>query len=136
MSVLGSIFLVLLGLAVVWFADWPVKLFYDWARKLTDLPHRDYSNPTIAVERRFTGTFERLLAFGLVLMLQDTESIAVILAAWLGAKLAANWERRSLVDLSQEEARDVRGSTLVALMTGIVSVGFGLLAGVIARCGL
>lgn len=59
----------------------------------------------------------------------DVEQVGVILIAWTTAKLAANWQRREKAD------REVRARTLVALLTGILSLGFGILGGAIAKYG-
>ena len=54
-----------------------------------------------------------------------------LLAIWTGAKLAASWHRFPVT--SDEAGRQVRAGTMVALIAGIVSVGIGVLVGLIAR---
>jgi ABC-type dipeptide/oligopeptide/nickel transport system permease subunit len=48
----------------------------------------------------------------------------------MAAKLAANWQRREEADYG------VRANTLIALMAGTLSLGIGVLGGLIARCAL
>jgi hypothetical protein len=48
----------------------------------------------VGVPPEITGTFERLLAFGLFFF--DAPDAYTILALWIGAKLASNWPRRSI----------------------------------------
>ena len=81
-----------------------------------------------------TGTFERLLAFILVLSISFDKAVTA-LGIWLGLKLAANWQA---MPKDEKTSREVRVGTLTALMAGVVSVGLGVIAGLIARwgCGL
>jgi hypothetical protein len=65
------------------------------------------------------GAFERLVAFALVYF--HVKDAPTILALWIGAKLAANWQRRDAGDKT-EEARQLRARTFIALMVGTVSV--------------
>ena len=75
------------------------------------------------------GTFERVLGFGLVYF--HVDAAPTLLALWIGAKFAANWQRRE-VTLNDTE-REIRVQTFVALMTGMLSVTIGAAAGEIAR---
>jgi hypothetical protein len=74
------------------------------------------------------GTFERLLAFFLV-WLVPAERAGIILLAWMTAKLAANWQRREDAD------QEIRARTLIALITGTLSLSFGVVGGAIAKHG-
>ena len=126
-----GILLFILGLAVIWYPHYPVKWFYDWVRRESNLPERDENDANVSVPHRIIGTFERLLAFTLVA--GNVEAAYTILLAWMAAKLAANWQRRPDAE-GDLTSRDVRAATLVALMTGALSLAFGVLGGTIARC--
>jgi ABC-type Fe3+ transport system permease subunit len=76
------------------------------------------------------GCFERILAF--VLVLFDVPSAGTLLAAWIGAKLAANWQRYPSNE-TNEFGREYRVQTFVALIAGVVSVGLGCLVGLVLR---
>jgi hypothetical protein len=118
-----GVLLFTLGLAVALFAHFPVKWFLDWVRRKSEV-----DPPTgKRVPNWITGTFERLLAFVLVIAVSQIEQVTLILLAWLGAKLAANWQRAPYDELA-------RVYTISALMAGTLSVGLGVLGGVIARC--
>jgi hypothetical protein len=69
------------------------------------------------------------MAYGLVLFC--VPDAYTILAAWIGAKLAASWQRLPVE--TYEDGRRVRAGTLVALMAGIVSVALGALAALAVR---
>jgi len=70
-----------------------------------------------------------LFALGLF----DVRDAALILAAWLGAKLAANWQRYPADEEDMEQNREVRVGHLVALIVGVVSVAFALIVGLAVR---
>jgi small-conductance mechanosensitive channel len=99
-------------------------------RLLSGLP-RTRERRDIAVPPLLTGMFERLLAFTLFYLGND--NAFAVLGLWIGAKLAANWQRRSIEGLVAEKGRAVRVYTLIALMAGILSVGIGAVAGSLAR---
>ena len=78
----------------------------------------------IGIPSSVTGTFERLLAFGLVYLC--VPEAGTILAFWIGGKLASNWQRI-------RADRAARVQTMAALITGTVSVIVGAVAGAIVR---
>jgi hypothetical protein len=135
-------FQVVFGAALALLAHWPVMLFVDGIRSASDVP-TDRRGPTPpgvpreGVPPEITGTFERVLAFTLALYADKAEVVGTVLAAWLGAKLAANWQRQSLsVKINSVENKRVRVYTLTALMGGVLSLAFGVAGGLVARFGL
>jgi hypothetical protein len=66
-----------------------------------------------------------------VVVFFDVPNAYNLLAVWIGGKLAANWQRVR-VDNSKV-GQEVRARTVIALIAGIVSVGFGCLIGVLVR---
>jgi hypothetical protein len=101
----------------------PVELFLQSIRGesgVVDPPTGPRVPPLI------TGTFERLLAFLLVLFISDVEQVALLLIAWMGAKLASNWQRHPFDNT-------VRVYTVSALMAGTISLSFGVAGGLMAR---
>lgn len=119
------------GLAVALLAHFPVKWFLDWVR-------RESGVPTEAEGKRvpswITGTFERLFAFLLVIAISDVDQVALILLAWMAAKLAANWQRQPVKGDDSEADQRVRVYTISALMAGTLSLVLGVSGGAIARC--
>ena len=85
-----------------------------------------------AVPVWFVGNFERAMA--VVLVLANVRGAYALLAAWLGAKLATSWQRLPIDNTDLETSRQVRAGTLVALMAGIISVTFEIVAGLLFRC--
>jgi hypothetical protein len=98
-----------------------------------------------------------------IVFYESKEAIAVILAGWTGAKLLSNWhrgpyqaadaatgptavtttappatEQQATAPKTKEEQDETseavwRTRTFIALMAGIVSLGFGVLGGLIAK---
>jgi hypothetical protein len=120
----------LVGLLVAVITNIPVWVFWGLARVWSGLP---WSRPSkeVGVPPLITGTFERALAFGLFYL--HLKTAYIVLGFWLGAKLAANWQRRSIAGLSVEKDREIRVQTLIAIMGGIQSVAIGAGAGYVAR---
>jgi hypothetical protein len=118
-----KVLLFILGAAIP-LANFPVRLFVHWVRRRTGIDEPKYAR----VPPFILGTFERYLAF--ILVAAQVEGTATILVAWMAAKLAANWQRREEADYG------VRANTLIALMAGTLSLGIGVLGGLIARCAL
>jgi hypothetical protein len=79
------------------------------------------------------GYFERYLAF--LVLVSGVSDAGTILAAWMVAKLAANWQRREMGE-DEETNAVIRANTLIALMAGTVSLVLDALGGLIARYGL
>jgi hypothetical protein len=80
------------------------------------------------------GLFERTFAFGLVFT--NVEGAYAVLGAWMAAKLALNRQRPPFNADDAEAERQVRVYGISALMAGTLSLGLGVIGGVIARCGL
>lgn len=104
------------------------KWFHDLLNASAHLGDRDPKN---RLPGWITGTFERLLTFGLVLW--DFPDFQNVILAWLAAKLAANWQRPEPESASPAERQVYRTRALIAVMAGIVSIGFGYFGGVIAK---
>jgi hypothetical protein len=124
-----GVLLFILGALVPWIAHYPVKVFIDRLKGTTHVPKAE----GVRVSPAIVGYFERYLAF--ILVVTNVEGTGTILVAWMAAKLAANWQRRDMG--GEEEANAViRANTLIALLTGTLSLLLGAFGGVIARCGL
>jgi len=123
------VILFLLGLSVALLGYYLVKWSYDWVREESGLPTRD--EDVVAVPHYIIGGFERLLAFFLVAL--NVSGAFTILVAWMAAKLAANWQRRATPGDDDKKDQEVRASTLIALMHGVLSLAFGVLGGLIAQ---
>ena len=69
--------------------------FMDWIlrriRRASRIAERRHPSER-GVPPEIVGSFERLLAFGLVLFVCDVRTVATVLTVWLGAKLAASWQ--------------------------------------------
>jgi hypothetical protein len=120
-----------LGIALILLAYWPVGWFLCWLRSQSRILGTRSVQET-GVPPGIVGNFERLLAFFLVLF--QVDGTYAILAAWLGAKLAASWQRVPIETEDAEAGRQVRAGTLSALIAGIVSVLVGVLVGLSVHC--
>ena len=123
-----SVLLLIVGLAVALASQPIVKSFVHWVREMSGVPVEREGE---GIPPWIVGTFERLLAFALILF--NVEQAMTVLIAWMAAKLAANWQRQTLVGDNSEVDRKIRIYTLTALMAGTLSLGFGALGGAIAR---
>ena len=117
----GVVFALGLGHVVV---DW----FLTWVRNKSDPSTPVYYQA--GVPNWITGVFERLFAF--VLVFFNVPGTYVLLIAWMGAKLALNWKKQTFTGLSDAD-RMVRVYGISALMAGTLSLGFGVIGGLIAR---
>jgi hypothetical protein len=124
------VMLILGGVMAVLVAYFPLDMFIVWLRTQSKV-EGTRSAAEIGVPVWITGTFERLGAFGLGLF--DANDAGLILAAWLGAKLAASWQRYPADEKDMEQNRKVRAGHLVALIVGTASVAFGFFAGLTVR---
>jgi hypothetical protein len=127
MTFLKCVLLFTGGLAIVWFARYPVQWFSNWLYRESDVQPGVKGVPPWIV-----GEFERLLAFAIFFL--KIEDAYTLLIAWMAAKIAANWQRRPWPD-EPEEARRLRAETFIALMAGTLSLFFGVVGGSIAHCG-
>jgi hypothetical protein len=119
--------LMFVGFIVVGGGNLVVWLFIRIARWLSDIDF-EREEKDVGVPPWLTGSFERVLAFGLLYF--SVPDAGAILAGWIAAKLASNWQRRVLAPKRQ---REIRVHTLIALMAGTLSVSIGAAAGYIAR---
>ena len=96
-----------------------------------DLPKLDEDEDTRPVPGRLTGITERL--FFTVIIAFQVSGAAVAMMAWLGAKMAANWNRQVAETQGDpvENVRRRRGA-IAALVTGLVSMLFAAVGGLIA----
>lgn len=88
-------------------------------------------NPHIPrIPPKLTGIIERLIFFViLVAAPQDLATVAGLMIAWLGLKVAANWQRYDPKDVPAAGTH-----TLLALLTGVVSLAFAGLGAYVAIC--
>jgi len=129
MSVLLSALGFALGVVILLMMHYPMGWLVDWLRrkgKVEDAPSTKEEGLPVWI----VGSFERLLAF--VLVLFDVPSAGTLLAAWIAAKLAANWQRYPSNE-ADKFGREYRVQTFVALVAGVVSVGLGCLVGLVIR---
>jgi|SRR5215471_11634335 hypothetical protein len=122
-----------IGLGVIFLSYAPVGALSRWLRAKSRLKERSGKEEGVPVW--ITGNFERLLAFLLVLL--HVEGAYTLIALWLGAKLAASWQRLPTEPYGDDEKREynrqIRAGTLCALIAGIVSVLIGALMGLVIR---
>ena len=130
MNFCAGTILVLVAIVIALAAQFPVRWFARIMRRASNVPW-ERSPADIGVPPAITGTFERLLAFGLFFL--NVSDAYTILALWIAAKLASNWQRRPVDKISKSDEREVRVQTLIALMAGTLSVGIGAVAGAFAR---
>jgi hypothetical protein len=79
------------------------------------------------------GIFERYFAFALVLAFGLTATVGTALAAWIGAKLLANWRRQTAGQGQTLQDQIIRAHTMIALIAGTLSVSIGAACGWLAR---
>jgi hypothetical protein len=109
-----------------------VEWFLTWVRKKSGVPFKASGDQ---VPNWITGAFERLLAFVLVVTVSEFQQVALILLAWMGAKLAANWQRQPFRGDGSAADQRLRIYTISALMAGTLSLAIGIAGGEIARRG-
>jgi hypothetical protein len=115
--------ILLCALTVAFLANPPIEWFLGWLRSQGRVAgHR--TTRELGIPPWITGTFERLLSFGLVYL--SVPEAGTLLAFWIGAKLASNWQRITA-------SRATRVQAFAALITGTVSVIVGATAGAIAQ---
>jgi hypothetical protein len=126
-----SIFLFVVGLGfALGLGHLVVKWFLGWVRERSGVPA---NRAEAGVENWIVGLFERTLAF--VLAFANVEGAYVVLGAWMAAKLALNWRRHPFNKDDPNAEREVRVYGISALMAGVLSLGFGVIGGAVARCG-
>jgi hypothetical protein len=103
-----------IGLAVIFLAYPFVGWFSRWLGEKSRIKTRTVAEEGVPVW--ITGNFERLLAFLVVVF--HVEGAYTLIALWLGAKLAASWQRipteihKGDEWKRREHARQVRAGTL------------------------
>jgi hypothetical protein len=117
------LFYIAVGFLMLPIAFWPMRWMLWHLRLASNIP-AEREDKDVGVPPFIGGTFERLLAFSLALF--AVQHALTLLAFWLGAKLAASWQRFP-------ESREVRVGTFIALMAGVVSVAIGYFAGALVR---
>jgi hypothetical protein len=122
------VLLFITGLAIALLAHRPMKEFLALLRRASNFKD---PRPKRGVPSIITGTFERLLAF--ILLVICVDDAFTVLGIWLGLKLAANWQAMPHEDTAT--SREVSVGTLTAVMAGIISVGIGAFGGWLARWG-
>jgi hypothetical protein len=128
-----SFLLIVFAGVVLLLANWVVPAFRNWLLNKSNI-----SDPALikhdGVPVWVVGNFERLLA--LVLVAAHVGEAYTVMAAWLGAKLATSWQRIPTDCRDEKLNRQIRAETLVALIAGVVSVAFGIVAGQLFRCAI
>ena len=73
------------------------------------------------------GIVERL--FFTIIVAYDVSGAAISMVAWLGAKMAAYWNKTTVED-------DNRISSLISLLAGLFSMLFALVGGIMVKNGI
>jgi len=126
-----SFFLIVLAVLLLLLANWVVPAFRNWLWNESDISDRELVEHD-GVPVWFVGNFERILAA--ILVWAHIPDAFTVLAAWLGAKLATSWQRIPVDSGDAKLNRQVRAGTLVALIAGVISVSFGVVAGLLFSC--
>jgi len=80
-----------------------------------------------------TGVVERLLFFLLIVATGNAGiEVATAMLAWLALKLGANWNRRKLDTSVVDKNSEVATRTLLALLSGAISLAFAFAGGLVA----
>jgi hypothetical protein len=125
-----------MGLFIPYCGDSLVECFKGWLHRTSGLDKfKEEEEREIQVPPWLTGVFERYMTVALVVVGLDSASLGAVVLAWMGAKLAANWQRRVATDSTLDDEK-VRARTIVALMTGVLSLGIGIIAGALTRYSL
>jgi hypothetical protein len=114
------------GLVALFIGHFAVEYFDDRLRKHISLPSKEAdTSGEKRVTPALTGTLERL--FFLILIGYQVPGGAAAMIGWLGLKLATNWNHPDWKDSPRARTR-----AFVALLTGLVSMLYALLGGLIA----
>jgi hypothetical protein len=123
--ILGLLFALGLG-------HFAVEKFLTWLRKRMGLPSKpQQSAGTAPAPPWLTGMVERFF-FTLVVAF-DVSGAATAMVGWMGAKLAANWNRPDLQGQTDEEKVTQARFAFSALLAGALSMTFALIGGLIAK---
>lgn len=107
-----------------------VELFHERLRRYLALgPKPPLSGSGARVPAWLTGLTERL--FFTVLVGLGTAGASAVMMAWLGLKLATNWNHPDY-----KEKNDARTFALSGLLSGLVSMLFALVGGTICASAL
>ena len=115
-----KILLFAIGAAIPVLANLPMRLFVRWLRGKSGVsePSKPRVPPAI------WGVFERYLAF--IVVAFSPENAGTVLIAWMAAKLAANWQRQTMIEGGERYNRAMVTYTIIALMAGTLSLLFGV----------
>jgi hypothetical protein len=124
------VLLIVLLVPLLWLAYIPMGWLLRFLRIQSNIPG-ERSQREVGPPAEIVGTFERIIAFFAVLFFLN--HAFVIIAFWLGAKIAASWQRYPIDPKSADAGRSVRSGQLCALIVGIVSVSIGAALGLVVR---
>ena len=126
----SSMFMFITGLAFALGVGLVVGPFLTWVRTKSKVDPKRPGRE--GVPSWITGLVERTFAFAVAFA--NVEGAYAVLIAWMTAKLALNWKRHPY-KLNKKEERKVRVYGISALLAGTLSLGIGVIGGLIARCG-
>lgn len=121
---MSAVIVFCIGLVIALGGGFFVAGFVDVVQRMHGLEPRPQQG---RMDAFFLGVFERLLTFFLVYY--SVDETAVVLTAWVAAKMLLNWQRDP-TGMPQEEWR-TRG--FIALMANVVSLAFGVMGGLLAN---
>jgi hypothetical protein len=103
-----------------------LKWLHRWLHDRIGIEDQDHPVPPW-----LTGLVERFVFFLLVAF--DMPATPVTMMAWLGIKMAANWNRSDSTPPDEEaETKRAQGATAAAVL-GLLSMGFALMGGLLFR---
>ncbi len=104
-----------------------IQLLHRWLHDRIGIPRSQGR----AVPPWFTGLAERSVFF--LLVASDLPGTTVSMMAWIGIKMAANWNRPAAAPIdAEDEALRARGGIAAAVL-GLIGMGFALAGGLICR---
>ena len=136
LSVPSTLYYLVLGLIVIsWvFGHVVVYLFRLCLKTHMKLPEDNLDPATKEFPGWLTGVLERTIFTLWVGFAGPGPAVVTGMGGWLALKLATNWNRRNVGDENDDnqatQVRIIRGAWL-ALMSGVVSMGFAFLGGII-----
>ena len=109
-----------------------VHYFHEWLKR--KLPEITEAHPQKGIPSGITGLIERL-GFTLLVIVQPAAAPTAMMG-WLGLKMAANWNKDvTPAGAVDAEARKTAWNrhAFAAILTGLVSMGFAWMGGMLAR---
>lgn len=127
-----------IGFAVSLLLGWLfTALFYRWTtNKITNGDEEleremEWDQNTKGVPREITGLLERF--FFTIVVIINVPAAPFAMLVWLTLKMATNWNRDPLEGvLTKQQARRRARFSLRSLLSGLVSMSFALIGGLIA----